>query len=60
MTSFTRVAVQDMIVVYEGLSFDAEEAHIDQEFMHAAIAAYRVSKGEDHRYPFAADVVERH
>jgi uncharacterized protein len=29
-------------------------------FVHAAIAAYRVSKGEDYLYPFAADVVERH
>jgi uncharacterized Tic20 family protein len=26
-------------------------------FVHAAYAAYRVSKGEDYRYPFAADVV---
>jgi hypothetical protein len=29
-------------------------------FVRAAIAAYKVSKGEDYRYPFAADVVERH
>ena len=27
-------------------------------FANAAYAAYRVSKGEDYRYPFAADVVE--
>jgi hypothetical protein len=31
MASFSRVAVQDMIVVYEGLSFDAEEMQIDQD-----------------------------
>ena len=27
-------------------------------FVHAGYAAYRVSKGEDYRYPFAADLVE--
>jgi uncharacterized Tic20 family protein len=27
-------------------------------FVHAAYAAYRVSKGEDYRYPFAADLLE--
>ena len=27
-------------------------------FVHPAYAAYRVSKGEDYRYPFAADLVE--
>ena len=27
-------------------------------FVHAGYAAYRVSKGEEYRYPFAADVVE--
>jgi uncharacterized Tic20 family protein len=27
-------------------------------FVHAAIAAYRVSKGEDYRYAIAADLVE--
>ncbi len=27
-------------------------------FVHAAIAAYRVSQGEDYRYPFAANLVE--
>jgi uncharacterized Tic20 family protein len=27
-------------------------------FVHAGYAAYRVSKGEDFRYPFAADLVE--
>jgi len=28
-------------------------------FVHAGYAAYRVSQGEDYRYPFAADVIER-
>ena len=27
-------------------------------FVHMAYAAYRVSKGEEYRYPFAADLVE--
>ena len=27
-------------------------------FVHAGYAAYRVSQGEDYRYPFAADLVE--
>ena len=27
-------------------------------FVHAGYAAYKVSKGEDYRYPFAADLVE--
>ena len=27
-------------------------------FVHAGYAAYRVSKGEEYRYPFAADLVE--
>ena len=27
-------------------------------FVHAGYAAYRVSKGDDYRYPFAADLVE--
>ena len=27
-------------------------------FVHAGYAAYRVSKGEEYRYPFAADVIE--
>ena len=27
-------------------------------FVHAGYAAYRVSNGEDYRYPFAADLVE--
>lgn len=27
-------------------------------FVHAAYAAYRMSKGEDYRYPFAADIFE--
>ena len=27
-------------------------------FVHAAYAAYRVSQGEDYRYPFAADIVD--
>ena len=27
-------------------------------FAHAGYAAYRVSQGEDYRYPFAADLVE--
>jgi uncharacterized protein len=27
-------------------------------FAHAAYAAYRVSQGEDYRYPFAADLLE--
>ncbi len=27
-------------------------------FIHAGYAAYRLSKGEDFRYPFAADLVE--
>jgi uncharacterized Tic20 family protein len=27
-------------------------------FVHAGYAAYRVSEGEDYRYPFAADLVE--
>lgn len=27
-------------------------------FVHAAYAAYRVSKGEDYRYPFVADLME--
>jgi uncharacterized protein len=27
-------------------------------FAHAGYAAYRVSEGEDYRYPFAADLVE--
>jgi len=27
-------------------------------FVHAGYAAYRVSKDEDYRYPFAADLVE--
>ena len=27
-------------------------------FVHAGYAAYRVSKGEGYRYPFAADLVE--
>ena len=27
-------------------------------FVHAAYAAYRVSKGDDYRYPFASDVAE--
>ena len=28
-------------------------------FAHAAYAAYKVSQGEDYRYPFAADLLER-
>ncbi|HJQ29736.1 MAG TPA: DUF4870 domain-containing protein [Rubrobacter sp.] len=28
-------------------------------FAHAAYTAYRVSQGEDYRYPFAADLLER-
>ena len=28
-------------------------------FVHAGYAAYRVSKGEDYRYPFAADLVQK-
>jgi uncharacterized protein len=27
-------------------------------FVHAAYAAYRVSQGEDYRYPFVADLIE--
>jgi len=27
-------------------------------FVHAAYAAYRVSQGDDYRYPIAADLVE--
>ena len=27
-------------------------------FVHAGYAAYKVSQGEDYRYPFAADIVE--
>jgi len=27
-------------------------------FVHAAYAAYRVSKGEDYRYPFVADLID--
>jgi uncharacterized Tic20 family protein len=27
-------------------------------FVHAAYAAYRVSKGDDYRYPFVADMIE--
>ena len=27
-------------------------------FVHAGYAAYRVSKGEEYRYPFVADLVE--
>ena len=27
-------------------------------FVHAAYAAYRVSKGDDYRYPFVADLIE--
>jgi uncharacterized protein len=28
-------------------------------FVHAGYAVYRVSQGDDHRYPFAADIIER-
>jgi uncharacterized protein len=28
-------------------------------FVHAGYAAYRVSQGDDFRYPFAADIIER-
>jgi uncharacterized protein len=28
-------------------------------FVHAGYAAYRVSQGDDYRYPFAADIIER-
>lgn len=27
-------------------------------FLHSAYAAYRVSQGEDYRYPFVADLIE--
>jgi uncharacterized Tic20 family protein len=27
-------------------------------FVHAGYAAYKVSQGEDYRYPFAADIAE--
>jgi len=29
-------------------------------FVHAGYAAYRVSKGEDYRYPLASDIAESH